>query len=137
MIKYRYNLNLDPEPVSVDRVQVVSDREPDNEFPYLIPKYFGDVWWRVNCHQKVGGFVRGRIRHPRIGRSHRSVSKKQWRRERDWPRTLCRAGRESHHGHWFNGDRYRSWGNFRGYIGMVIDIDAFSRMRTMYRRRRK
>ena len=121
MIKYRYNMSIDPEPVNVNRVQV----------------HVWDTWVRTSCKLKSGGFVYGRPKHLRVGRSHRSVPKKQWRRERDFPRTLCRTfdGKWDHI-HWSNGDRHRAWGNFRGHTGEVIDLDAFRRMRTMYRRRK-
>lgn len=127
MIRYRYNMSVDPEPTNVRRVQTIHDSDEYG-------RYMGDIWTRDNCHKNVGGFVYGPPNRLRIGRSHRSLPKRQWRRERDFPRQLCRP---DDHIHWYNGDRHRAWGNFRGHTGEVIDVDAFSRMRTMYRRRHR
>jgi hypothetical protein len=144
MIKYRYNMSVDPEPPGMRRVQVHSDpwsyETKDGETVIFGGPngYLGDIWTRTSCKLKSGGFVYGRPNHLRVGRSHRSVSKRQWRRERDFNRTLCRRfDAEWDHIHWYNGDRHRPWGNFRGHTGTVIDLDSFSRMRTMYRRRKK
>jgi hypothetical protein len=131
MIKYRYNMSIDPEPMHTQRVQVwVAARENEwNEHAYL-----GDIWFRVNCNMRVSGVVYGRWPKIRIGRSHRSVPKSQWRWERSIHRALCG---ETDHSHWYNGDRYRPWGNFRGHTTTVIDLDAFKRMRSMYRAKKK
>lgn len=130
MIRYRYNMSVDPEPLRVNRVQVIRDYDEDEQHHH----YLGDVWTRDNCKKQVGGFVYGPPNRLRIGRSHRSLPKQQWRRERNWPRALCRP---DDHIHWYNGDHHRAWGNFRGHTGEVIDLDAFRRLRSMYRKRRR
>lgn len=139
MIKYRYH-TTDPEPLHVQRIQLKRapwnyEAQDGNIYTVGAPGgYLGDIWIRHNCHMKSGGFVYGRPNHLRIGRSHRSVPKRQWRRERDFPRQLCDG---DGHSHWYNGDRHRAWGKFRGHIGEVIDLDAFRRLRSMYRKRQR
>lgn len=139
MIKYRYQ-TTDPEPPKVQRIQVKWDPWTYETVDGTIVTfgapngYLGDIWIRHSCRLKSGGFVYGRPNHLRIGRSHRSVPKRQWRREREFPRQLCDGG---DHAHWYNGDRHRAWGRFRGHTGAVIDLDAFKRLRSMYRRRHR
>jgi hypothetical protein len=131
MIKYRYNMSTDPEPAGVNRVQVyVGPRESGwNKYGYL-----GDTWHRGPCTTRVGHQVYVNWPRPDHGRAHRSVTKTQWRRTRKIiRRSIC----DQNHYHWFNGDRWRAWGDFRGHAGAVIDLDAFKRLRTMYRRRNR
>jgi hypothetical protein len=126
-VKYHYTLATDPEPTHVRRVQTVH-RDPELGY------YRGDVWTKTPCERRVGNVVYVNWPRPDHGRAHRSLPKKGWRADR---KILRHAVCDGDHWHWFNGDRYRAWGNFRGFTGEVIDLDAFSRTRTMYRRRRR
>lgn len=140
MIRYRYNMSTDPEPRDVTRVRTKHEgytyEGVDGDIHTVNP-YLGDVWMKRSCRTRTGNAVY--VNWPRRdhGRAHRSVSKKVWRWERKMIRSqICDNVTDGHY-HWYNGDRWRAWGSFRGHTGEVIDLDAFKRLRSMYRRRHR
>ena len=127
MIKYWHDMSHDPEPPIGARVSTIG-------------AWY--VWQRVPCQRSRR--TANRDSWPRGPRRHtRRLRRAMYGRYRGGTpgamvaRGHCRDGDHTWagHWHWTNGDRWRPWGNFRGYSGRVMDMDAFRRMRRAYRAR--
>jgi hypothetical protein len=133
VIKYRYNLETDPEPgPHVRRLRAWS--------PDLGGGKFTDTWVRVPCAKR--GYRTTRVEMDsadrrsarRRGVSYVSTSGKRQHR----PGTVLFVVSRRHcdaefHYHWFDGDKYRPWGPLRGYT-IAVDADAMRRLRGKKRR---
>ena len=132
MIKYHYNLETDPEPgPHVRRLRSWS--------PGPGPKYI-ETWTRVPCARR--GYRTTRVEMDLADR--RSARRKGVfyvnpggsRQHR--PGTVLFVTSRQHcdegsHNHWFNGDKYRSWGPLRGDT-VAVDADAMRRLHSKKRR---
>lgn len=132
MIKYRYNLETDPEPgPHVRRLRSWN--------PGLVPK-FTETWTRVPCVRQGYRITRVEMDSAdRRGARRRGVSYVGHSGQRQHrPGTILfvasrqRCAPESHY-HWFDGDKYRPWGPLRGDT-MAVDADAMRRLHTKKRR---
>ena len=133
MIKYRYNLETDPEPGP--HVKRLRGWRPGS--------ILRSCWTRRPCQQK--GYL--------IQRRHMDRAERRWAR-REGQFWVDRSGRRLHnigvrrrrgawscvratggrgHYHWTDGDKSRDWGILRGDT-IVVDADAMRRLHTKKRR---
>lgn len=128
MIKYRYNLETDPEPgLRVKRLRAWS--------PELGAGRFADTWTRgpigrgyFNWRPTMDPSDRRRAR--RQGKVFVGTSDKRQHRPAT---TLWRQSRRNLNTGWTDGNKYRAWGILRGAT-LAVDADAMRRLHTKKRR---
>lgn len=112
MIKYRYDLEHDPEPGP--HVRRLMAWHP-------CYKSLMDRWDRMPCRRKTGIVVYSL----HSGRSYRMSARQCF--------TRWHGEHREEHWHWNDGDKSRPWGVLRGST-VAVDLDAFRRLRSSYRR---
>ncbi len=128
MIKYRYNLETDPEPgPHVRRIRAWS--------PEFGAGRFADTWTRVPVAR---GYLNWRVRlQPSDRRRARRLGKffvgAGGIRQHRPAKVMWVNTRRGHNEFWTDGNKVRSWGILRGAT-LAVDADAMRRLHTKKRR---
>lgn len=143
-VQYRFDMTVDPEPRGVTRVAPARDNGEPLGLRWARSDWLmGYVWHRLPCRRnhdvppmrrgEAAEWVAQGARHG----ERRFKRGAKFKRRIAWTRR-CLVSVFGTHLHWDTKpqDKCRSWGSFRGTT-KVINVDAFSRMRSQYRAKKR
>lgn len=138
MVKYRYDLETDPEPGP----QVKRLRTWNPEYGTGKQGRYVETWVRVPCVRPGSWSARSMFNMTRQDRRwarrdgvfYTTKGGKRMHRPRRARYRIRHGGCSESHYHWYNGDKYRAWGPLRGDT-MAVDADAMRRLHSMKRRK--